>query len=505
MKVTAYKTPIVKAGDDLYQILRASLSPIAERSVLVVASKIVSTCESRFVPKVTGTRQEKHDLVKKEAEYYIDPRESKYDTMLTVRGNWIFANAGIDESNADDQYILWPSDPQQAVNDIWHFLREEYQLKEVGVTMSDSASMPLNWGVTGHAIAYCGFNPLRSYIGKPDLFGRPMKMEQVNVMQSVTVAATLEMGEGAEQTPLGIVEEIGDIEFLDHAPTEAELAKLHISLEDDVFAPILTSAHWNPPLNKYHAALQQVKPLVEMKANQEVLFTVAKEMKLKPEKDGDWGLLSIEHHGQRKHLFHSYTPLNSQLGSKLANNKYATRKVLATHGYDNIPFCLPATKEEVVEFFNQHQPIVAKPVNGSNSFAVFLIDSQAELDDVPYQRFYFEKYIDGAEYRYLVLAGEVVKVDRRTLSPQPGKPWKKTIESLDEELWDQALAGQAAAIAQSLDLGFCAVDFIVEPNGKVWVLEVNGSPALNRDGVSDPELAKQFLSATLKFWDEEQR
>jgi F420-0:gamma-glutamyl ligase len=245
MKATAYKTPLVKSGDDLFQIIAQSLPKVPERSILVVASKIVSTCEGRFVPKITGTKEEKHDLVKKEAELYLDPHSSKYNIMMTVKRNWMFANAGIDESNADDQYILWPSDPQKAVNEMWQFLREHYRVKEVGVTMSDSASLPLNWGVTGHAIAYCGFNPLKSYIGKPDLFGRIMQMEQVSVMQSVTVAATFEMGEGDESTPLGLVTELPkNIEFQDHVPTAQELAQQKISLEDDIFGPILTKAEW---------------------------------------------------------------------------------------------------------------------------------------------------------------------------------------------------------------------------------------------------------------------
>lgn len=244
MRVTAIKTKLVTEQDSLWEVLRSSLPRLAEKSVLVVASKLVSTCENRFVPKLTGERGEKHELVKKEAEFFIDPHSSKYDLMLTVKGNWMFVNAGIDESNANDQYLLWPKDIQASVNQIWEFLRTEYGLKEVGVTMSDSASLPLNWGVIGHAIAYCGFNPLKSYIGKPDLFGRMMKMEQVNMMQSLTAAAVLEMGEGAEQTPLGLVEEIRDIEFVDHAPTVQELAALKIELEDDAYAPIMQHAPW---------------------------------------------------------------------------------------------------------------------------------------------------------------------------------------------------------------------------------------------------------------------
>lgn len=248
MQISAYKTPLITAGDDLFQIIAESLPTLPERSVVVVASKIVSTCENRFVPKVTGTREEKHDLVKQEAELYTDPHSSKYDLMLTIKRNWIFVNAGIDESNADNQYILWPEDPQQSVNEIWEFLRNHYGVTEVGVTMSDSASMPLNWGVTGHAIAFCGFKPLRSYIGTPDLFGRPMKMEQVNLAQSLTAAAVMEMGEGNEQTPLAVVENISNIEFSDRVPTPAELASMKIALEDDAYAPILTKADWQKGL-----------------------------------------------------------------------------------------------------------------------------------------------------------------------------------------------------------------------------------------------------------------
>ncbi|HYD35860.1 MAG TPA: coenzyme F420-0:L-glutamate ligase [Vitreimonas sp.] len=244
MKVTAYKTPLVKKNDDLFKVIADAIPSLPERSVVVIASKIVSTCEGRFVPKVTGERKEKFELVKKEAELYTDPHSSKYGLMLTIKGNWMFMSAGIDESNADNQYILWPADLQKSVNNVWAFLRSHYGLKEVGVTMSDSSSIPLNWGVVGHAIAHCGFNPLRSYIDKPDLFGRLMKMEQVNVMQSVTTAAVLEMGEGNESTPLAVVEDIKEIEFQDHVPTAEELAALKIELEDDAYAPLLEGVKW---------------------------------------------------------------------------------------------------------------------------------------------------------------------------------------------------------------------------------------------------------------------
>jgi dihydrofolate synthase / folylpolyglutamate synthase len=247
MHVTAYKTPIITAQDNLQQIIAKAIPSIPEKSFLVVASKIFSTVENRFVPKTTtdpNDKSEKHELVKQEAEWYTDPTSSKYDVMLTIKRNWIFANAGIDESNANDDYILWPEDPQKSINELWRWACEHYQVKELGLIMTDSASIPLNWGVVGHGIAFCGFNPLKSYIGKPDLFGRLLKMEQVSILQSVATAAVLEMGEGNESTPLAVVEGVQEVEFHDHVPTDQELAALKIELEDDVFAPILTRAPW---------------------------------------------------------------------------------------------------------------------------------------------------------------------------------------------------------------------------------------------------------------------
>lgn len=243
MKVTAIKTPLIRAHDDLTEVIKQALPNLKERSILVIASKAFSTCEGRFVAK-TDDPEQKFSLIRQEADFYTEPHSSRYQLMLTIKHNFLFVNAGIDESNANDQFILWPNDPQASVNQIWQFLRSHYKLKEVGVTMSDSSSLMLNWGVVGRAIAHCGFNPLRSYVGKPDLFGRTMAMEKTNVMQSLTDAAVLEMGEGNEQQPLAVVEDISQIEFLNHEPTLAELAELKINLEDDAFAPILTKAEW---------------------------------------------------------------------------------------------------------------------------------------------------------------------------------------------------------------------------------------------------------------------
>ncbi len=245
MTVTAVRTPLIDPGADLAAVIRASLTgPLPDRCVVVVASKIVSIAEGRLTG-TAGDREHLHRLVRAEAEHYLEPHSSRYGVMLTIKGNWMFVNAGIDQSNAAGRLALWPRDPQRSVNELWRQLREHTGgRRRLGLVMADSGGVPLNWGVIGRGIAHCGFQALRSYVGAPDLYGRPMTMEKTNLVQSIAAAAVLEMGEGSEQTPVAVVGGIGNIRFQQREPTAAELCALRIALEDDVYAPLLTSVPW---------------------------------------------------------------------------------------------------------------------------------------------------------------------------------------------------------------------------------------------------------------------
>lgn len=241
MQVTARRSPLVHANDQLFEVLSQTLESVPENSVVAVTSKIIALCEGRVVDK---GRTEKHRLVQQEAEWFTSPHSSKYDLMLSVKGGQLFVNAGIDESNSEGAYVLWPADPQSAANQIWEWLRQNYEVENVGVIVTDSKTTPLHWGVVGASIAHCGFRALNSKIGRNDLFGRPMHMTQVNVAQALAASAVFVMGEADEQTPVAIIEEIADIEFQDRPPTKNELDALKIAIEDDAFAPILIKAEW---------------------------------------------------------------------------------------------------------------------------------------------------------------------------------------------------------------------------------------------------------------------
>lgn len=245
MQVAAIKTSIVKPGEDLQAFLVKFLPKLEEKSFVIITSKILSFAQNQLVPVDPGQPEQKHELVRQEADMYLDPSTSKYDVMLTIKKSILAVNAGIDQSNANDHFVLWPKDLQAMTNQLWSFLREHFGVKNLGVIITDSKTMPLKWGVTGTAIASCGFEVLINQIGKPDLFGKKLEMTQVNLAEAVGIAAALEMGEAAESQPLAVVTEVKQpVAWQDRPPTEAELAALRIKPTDDVYAPVLMNAKW---------------------------------------------------------------------------------------------------------------------------------------------------------------------------------------------------------------------------------------------------------------------
>lgn len=244
MQVTALKTKKVIAGDDLISIIEDSLATETdlnlEGSVLVVTSKIVAIAEG----SVVNEEIDKHDLVAEQADLYIDPHSSKYNVMLTIKDQIMAVNAGVDESNVADNFVLLPKDSYKSAAHVWQTLKQKYKLENFGVVICDSTSMPLKWGTVGRSLAHCGFEALNDMRGQKDLFGRELKMTQMNIAEGIAAAAVLEMGEGNESTPLAVVSDISHIDFVDHQPSGAEIKNLAIEIADDVYAPIITSAPW---------------------------------------------------------------------------------------------------------------------------------------------------------------------------------------------------------------------------------------------------------------------
>ncbi|MDR2416595.1 MAG: coenzyme F420-0:L-glutamate ligase [Holosporales bacterium] len=243
MRIVAYKTHKIRAHEDLLVILDHYVPPLREGDVIAVTSKIVALCQGRVVPK--NGAPSKNDLVKQEAEWFIQQDLTRPEAIaITIKEGILIASAGIDTSNAEKQYVLWPHHPQQVATAIWTHLKKRDKLRHFGVILTDSKTHPLRWGVTGVGLAWCGFHPLRDCRGMKDIWDQELRVTTINVLDGLAASAVLVMGESAEQTPVAVIHNAPHMHFLDAPPTEEETRSLRIARQDDLYAPLLEGVQW---------------------------------------------------------------------------------------------------------------------------------------------------------------------------------------------------------------------------------------------------------------------
>jgi F420-0:gamma-glutamyl ligase len=242
MIVKPIKTSTIRAGAmQLVELLNRYLpDDIPDRSVIAITSKVISLCENRVVPVISIAKDQ---LIKQESDLYI-PKSGKYGFTFTVTNNTLIPSAGIDESNGDGNYVLWPSDPQATANSVRDYLTTRFPGRQIGVIVTDSTSTPMRRGTSGICIAHSGFNAFNDYVGKPDLFNRIYRTSKANVSGGLAAAAVVTMGEGTESAPLCLISDIDFVQFQDRPPNSTELEELRISIDDDVFAPFLSAVNW---------------------------------------------------------------------------------------------------------------------------------------------------------------------------------------------------------------------------------------------------------------------
>ncbi len=239
------KTRVFQEGEDLFSFITDYFKKIPGKSVVVVTSKIVALSERRTA--VAADDRAKEKLIRAESEFAI---KTKY-VWLTIKDGTVMASAGIDESNANGKLILLPKDSFKAARVLRKKLLEHYGVKELGVLITDSRTIPLRVGVVGVALGYAGFRGVRDYRGAKDIFGRTLVFSRTDVADSLATAAVLVMGEGNEQMPLAIVTR-APVEFRD----TISHTELHIDIEDDMYRPLFSKM---PRSRKKHTKFSKPK------------------------------------------------------------------------------------------------------------------------------------------------------------------------------------------------------------------------------------------------------
>jgi len=241
MRIVPIQTRVVMPPqDDVFDVLLQSKLSVQNGDVVVISSKIVSIHEGRCV--LNDGTVSKDNLAKKEASYYVEPpRIGEWKPLFTITQGVLISRAGIDESNANGYFVLYPKDAMKSAANIREWIMKQYGVKKVGVIVSDSRSTPSRRGAVGFALGWAGIEPLRDYRGKKDIFGRAFNVEVANLVDGLASAAVVTMGEGNQQTPVAVISD-APIVFTDtKRPQERFLKVRH---DNDLFSSFLLKRKW---------------------------------------------------------------------------------------------------------------------------------------------------------------------------------------------------------------------------------------------------------------------
>ncbi len=235
MKIISVKTrKLNPPKDNLFDVLDNYCPILKEKDVLLITSKILAIHQGLCLP--INSIKDKDELIKKESDFFI-PREwcPGEHVILTLKNNTLIPSAGIDESNGDGYYILWPKNSQKEAKTICNYLKKKFSIKDLAVIITDSHTFPMRYGTIGISTGFYGLEPLKNYIDQKDIFGRKIKMTQSNVIDALSVMGVFAMGEGNEQTPMAIIRDANFVEFTD----KETYKKLLIPAKEDIYYPLL--------------------------------------------------------------------------------------------------------------------------------------------------------------------------------------------------------------------------------------------------------------------------
>ena len=210
------KEDIQPSDDIITLILSSSKSSIDDGDVIVISQKIISKKEGRVVNLNSIIPSELSVGIS--SAYEKDPRlveailsESKRIVrmehgviIVETNHNFICANAGIDENNVEKGFAtLLPIDPDKSAKKIRDAVLQ-ITGKNTAVIISDTFGRPFRLGQTDHAIGIAGIESIKNYEGKPDTFGKIMRVTAIAIVDELCAAAELVMGK-TEKSPAAII------------------------------------------------------------------------------------------------------------------------------------------------------------------------------------------------------------------------------------------------------------------------------------------------------------
>jgi coenzyme F420-0:L-glutamate ligase/coenzyme F420-1:gamma-L-glutamate ligase len=218
--------PLIKKGDDLCQLILGAIEAnkfiLKDDSILVIAQKVVSKAEDRFVNLKTikptalaieySVKTDKDprlvELILQESKSVI--RHRKGVLVVENHQGLIMANAGIDHSNVEqdpenDWVLLLPENPDKSAVSLHNELLRKTGRK-IGVIINDSIGRAWRNGTIGTAIGVAGLSSIVDLRGRADLFGNQLRVSEEAIADELASAASLLQGQADEGLPVVLIE-----------------------------------------------------------------------------------------------------------------------------------------------------------------------------------------------------------------------------------------------------------------------------------------------------------
>ncbi len=236
----------IKKGDNIADLIIKSIKDknesLQENDIIVITHKIISKAEGRttdlrnIVPseeskKISSNTGKDPRLVELIISQSNEIVKIERDIIITeTKHGFVCANAGIDTSNVgklSDHVLLLPDDPDASARNI----RNDINAKtggNVGIIISDTFGRPFRKGQVNIAIGVAGIDPIKSYIGKRDMYGKILRVTEIAIADEITSAAELAMGKSS-RVPVSIVR------GYDFSFNDSSISKVTRSKKDDLF------------------------------------------------------------------------------------------------------------------------------------------------------------------------------------------------------------------------------------------------------------------------------
>lgn len=236
----------ISKGDDVAGLIIKAIKErnqsLLENDVVVITHKIISKAEGKTTDLSTIVPSEESDKISLNTGK--DPRlveliisqsneivKIERDIIIAeTKHGFVCANAGIDASNvgkSSNHVVLLPDDPDESARRIRNDIKSRTNIN-VSVIISDTFGRPFREGQVNVAIGSAGINPILSYVGNTDMYGKILKVTEIAIADELASAAELVMGKSS-RIPVVIVR------GCNYISGDYSISQITRSKEDDLF------------------------------------------------------------------------------------------------------------------------------------------------------------------------------------------------------------------------------------------------------------------------------